>query len=189
MIIDIEEGLIDLERELVKTFEVDPAVFATEEGKRMLVEISMAFLRHSYLQYIMNDGMSEGKVMTEIASALYKAGQHVAFTKVKEMAALLLRYEASGDNPDMDDGPEGQAVFEAGEFFEEALREIEDIVMDIMRKDTKHQVYQFRQASGVAGHKMILAECIIAQSDAVRFACGSRRQYTEIISNIILGRG
>lgn len=186
MIIDIEEGLIDLERELVKTFGVDPSVFATDEGKRMLVEISMSFLRHSYLQYIMNDGMSDGKVMTEIASALYKAGQHAAFTKVKEMAALLLRYEASGDNPDMDDGPEGQAVFEAGEFFEEALREIEDIVMEIMRKDTEHQVYQFRFVTGPAGFKMIKADCVIAQSDAVRFACGNRKQYTDIISNIIL---
>jgi len=188
MIIDIEEGLLDLETCLISTLGVSPAIFEKDAGKILRMEIALVYLRHVYHDWINRGTLSEAAIMTEIASALYKCGQAEAYYTAKVMADLLIRYEAAGDDHDFDDKPEGEAYFRMTEFEEEAFREVEAIAMDVFGREGNERIFSMSIPSGAAGHRMITCNLVINDAPALRVAMGSRKSYNEVIRSIVLGR-
>lgn len=188
MIIDIEEGLLDLERCLIDTLGVTPEIFEKDSGKVLRMEIALVYLRHLYHDWINRGTLSEAAIMTEIASSLYKCGQSEPYYKAKAMADLLIRYEAAGDDHDLDDKPEGEAYFRMTEFEEEAFREVEQIAMDIFTLEGPDRIFSMSLPTGAAGHRMITCNLVVNDATALRMAIGSRKTYESTIRSIILGR-
>lgn len=188
MIIDIEEGLLDLETCLVNTLGVSPAIFEKDAGKVLRMEVALVYLRHIYHDWINRGTLSEAAIMTEIASSLYKCGQSEPYYKAKAMADLLIRYEAAGDDHELDDKPEGEAYFRMTEFEEEAFREIEQVAMDVFTREGPDRIFSMALPTGAAGHRMITCNMVVNDAPALRVAMGSRKSYNEVVRSIILGR-
>lgn len=183
--IDVSEGQHLLAEELTRTFGIDAGVFETDEGKKLLANVTLIFARFVHFNNLMHTPIVESKFMTQLGSLFFKEGHSNAYTRAKELADLLLRYEYTEDNSIYDDKPEGQAVYHVNEFIENGLRDVDEIVTDFLKESGTESVFQFKLAAGNAGTRFILAEQIICSGSAVRVACGNRKTYTNIIESII----
>ena len=189
MIIEFNEGLLELRDVFSKTYGVLPEKFDTPEGQKLLMEIIMAYVKRMFYYHITNEVLSEAALMAEIASLLFKADMHETYTVVKGQSDMLVRYESASDTDYYDSKPEGKAYYDVCEFIEEAFRCVDETLMQVINQESptsKEVVYMFRLPSGKAALTTIVGEAVINKSSVVRVACGSRKQYTDIIRSIVL---